>query len=233
MNYENEIIRYCKKNRISTTEVADALGKNGVFKGVVPINPGKHCVGKVRTIFTAFDSNYELHDQITNVKDDEVVIIFAHKCDDRAIIGDLVAKYLILYKSATSIIIDGLIRDVAGIKRENYPIWSKGFTPLGCYNKETHVFPLDLKAEIKDKYENGIAICDDGGVTIIHRDLVNSKTLDRLERIEKQEDIWFYCLDTLKWSTKKIVCDKAYLTEPDLFPKNYFDNIEDLKNPLD
>ena len=93
MNYKDKIIEFCKKNRVSTTEVADALGKSGVLEGLKPINENFYKVGKVRTIFTANNSNFSVHEQIIDVDDGDVVIIFAHNCNERAIIGDLIAKF--------------------------------------------------------------------------------------------------------------------------------------------
>ena len=48
-----------------------------------------------------------------------------------------------------------------------------------------------------------------------------------------QEDIWFFCLDTLKWDTKKIVCDKAYLTEQGLLSSIHIEQLKELEKPLD
>ena len=66
-------------------------------------------------------------------------------------------------------------------------------------------------SRIRADVDGGIAVCDDAGVVIIPTTSVNSETFKRLEFIEAQEDIWYFCLDTLKWDTKQIVCDKAYL----------------------
>ena len=38
MDIKNEIIRKIRMNRISTTEVADCLGKTGVFKDSLAVN---------------------------------------------------------------------------------------------------------------------------------------------------------------------------------------------------
>jgi hypothetical protein len=86
---------------------------------------------------------------------------------------------------------------------------------------------------MRKKYEGGIAVCDDGGVTVIPPNRINADTLERLQQIEMQEDIWFFCLDTLKWDTKKIVCDKDYLKESDLFSKVHLERLTVLKRPLD
>ena len=37
MDITNEIIQYIQKNRVSTTEVADCLGKTGVLKDIFQI----------------------------------------------------------------------------------------------------------------------------------------------------------------------------------------------------
>ena len=49
MNYKEKILDFCKKNRVSTTEVADALGKSGVLHGLKPICQNHYKVGVVRT----------------------------------------------------------------------------------------------------------------------------------------------------------------------------------------
>jgi len=234
MNYSEQIIDFCKKNRVSTTEVADALGKSGVFPGVLPISANTYKVGTVRCVFAANNSNWDVHDQIRQVKEGEVVLIFTYGCEpDRAIIGDLISKYVLFYKAATAIVVQGPVRDVAALRREGYALWSIGVSPLGCFNKPAEPFPSELKAEIQAKYEGGLAVCDDGGVVIIEKSLLNEDTLQRLNLIEMQEDIWFYCLDTLKWDTKKIVCDKAYLSETHLLSKVQIQQLMELKKDLD
>ena len=233
MNWSDNIIDFCLSNRVSTTEVADALGKSGVLPRVQPINFNFYRVGPVRTVFTANCSNYAVHEQIRHINKGDVVIIFAHNCEDRAIIGDLISKYILLYKGAAAVIVKGLVRDAARLRREGYAVWAEGVTPLGCFNIPADPFPEDLMKQIKNDYEGGIAVCDDGGVTIMAKHLLNEEMLQRLQRIEMQEDIWFYCLDTLKWDTKKIVCDKAYLKEQDLLSSVHINQLQELNKSLD
>lgn len=234
MNYSKQIIDFCKKNRVSTTEVADALGKSGVFPGVLPISTNLYKVGPIRCVFASHNSNWDVHEQVRQVEEGEVILILAYGCEsDRAIIGDLVSKYVLLYRSAAAIIVQGPVRDVAALRREGYAVWSMGVSPLGCLNKPVEPYPPKLEIEMRARYEGGLAICDDGGVTIIKSSLLSEGTLQKLRRIEMQEDIWFYCLDTLKWDTKKIVCDKAYLSETDLLSKVHMQQLIELKKSLD
>lgn len=225
-NYLLQLIDFCQKNRVSTTEVADALDKSGVFPGVKPLNSNQYKLGPVRCIFTANNSNFTLHEQIKSVQQGDVIIIFTHNCDDRAVLGDLISKYVLLYKGAAAIVVEGLVRDISSIRREGYAIWSQGFTPLGCHNEVADLYPKEKELEVRDFYEGGLAICDDGGVTIIPNKKINEEMLARLNHIEMQEDIWFFCLDTLKWDTKKIVCDKAYLKETNLLSSVHLENLK-------
>jgi 4-hydroxy-4-methyl-2-oxoglutarate aldolase len=234
MNLIDQIIDFCKKNRISTTEVADALGKCGVFPKVLPISTNMYRVGPVRCVFTANNSNWDVHEQIRHVKDGEVVIIFTHGCDDgRAIIGDLISKYVLLYRGATAIVVQGPVRDAAALRREGFAIWSDGVSPLGCFNKPVDAYPATMEAEVRARYDGSLAVCDDGGVTIIPRESLDAVMLERLHKIQMQEEIWFFCLDILKWDTMKIVCEKAYLKETDLLSSVHLEKLKDLIKPLD
>lgn len=228
MNHSEQILAYCAENRVSSTEVADALGKSGVLPRVQPLTFGQYRVGVVRTIFTANASNYAIHEQIREVQKGEVVIIFAHACEERALIGDLVSKYLLLYRGAAAVVVAGLVRDAARLRREGYAVWAEGVTPLGCHNEPADAFPEALERQLRQQYEAGIAVCDDGGVAVMPAAALDQNMLTRLRQIEMQEDIWFFCLDTLKWDTKKIVCDRAYLTEQDLLSSTHIAQLREI-----
>ena len=225
INYTEEIVKFCIRNRVSSTEAADALNKSGVHGEFQPINDSHYSVGRIKCVFTANKSNYEMHSQIEKVEPNDVVVIFTSNCDNFAIFGELVAKYLLLYKQASGVVVFGKIRDKAAVTTKSYRIWSQGFTPLGCNNLQVENFDPKLAEEIREKFEGGIAICDAGGVTLIEANLVNSATLERIKEIEALEDLWFYCLDVLKWSTYVIVCEKKYLRESSEIPRALLKNI--------
>jgi len=233
MSYQEKIRDFCIANRVSTTEVTDALGKAGVLPKVLPVNPNHFRVGPVRPVFAANNSNYSVHDQLRDVQKGEVVVIFSYNCEDRAIIGDLVCKFLLLYKGAAAVVVQGLVRDAARLRREGYAVWSEGVSPLGCFNTPSEPYPPELERQMRQAFGGGIAVCDDGGVTVIAQDLLTEEMLNRLRRIEMQEDIWLFCLDTLKWDTKKIVCDKAYLTEQGLLSSVHVEQLKELSQSLD
>jgi len=208
MSIEDQIINLIRSNRISTTEVSDALGKRGGLLGVKPLNPGKFAVGRIHHCFPNNDSNFEVHKSIENLEQNAILIISPHRFTDVSVIGDLVAKYCLLYRQASAIVVEGNVRDVARLKKEDYQIWSKGINPVGATNGKIDS-SLEEFSQSPD-LNGGIAVCDDGGVVIIERADINIVTFESLVKIEALEDLWQFCLNTLKWSTFDIVVNKKY-----------------------
>ena len=233
VSIQTDVVNFIRNNRVSTTEVADALGKKGVLPGVLPVNQGKFAVGPIRPIFAAYESNYAVHEQVRETQRDEIPVVFTHEIAGRAVLGELVSKFILLYRASPGLVVDGPVRDVAAIRRHQFAVWSAGHSPIGCFNRPADPFPAEQEATIRKKFEGGIAVCDDGGVILIESSLVNEELLQNLQRIETQEDIWFFCLDTLKWDTKKIVCDKAYLTETELLSGAHLKQLGELSKSIE
>lgn len=213
---ERQIIEYLRNNQVSTTEVADCLGKKGVLPDVVPCTRGSYKAGMVKWVYAHNESNWSLHEQIQDIDPGYIVFVDAYHCSDKAIFGQLVCKYLLVHRQSEAIVVQGKLRDAAALIRGGWPIWCYGFTPVGCCNEE----PDDaVDQEWKDahfrEYDGSIAVCDDCGVVIIPKEQINSAFLKKLQEIEMQETIWFDRLDHHNESTFDIVCQKKYLEDKD------------------
>lgn len=209
---KDKIIDFIKRNRVCTTEVADCLGKSGALENVMPINQGQFKVGNVHWVYTHEESNWEVHEQVVDTKENDIVFIEAFDCNNRAIIGELVTKYIILYRQATAIVCNAKFRDAAALLKEKYPVWCTGFTPVGCFNrKPMKELDADIISKHRAMYDGAIAVCDDCGVVIIPKELHTEEFLQKLHHIEDQEDVWFDRLDHYKENTFQIVCLKEYL----------------------
>jgi 4-hydroxy-4-methyl-2-oxoglutarate aldolase len=209
---KDKIIDFIKRNRVCTTEVADCLGKSGALENVMPINQGQFKVGNVHWVYTHEESNWEVHEQVVDTKENDIVFIEAFDCNNRAIIGELVTKYIILYRQASAIVCNAKFRDAAALLKEKYPVWCTGFTPVGCFNrKPMKELDADIISKHRAMYDGAIAVCDDCGVVIIPKELHTEEFLQKLHHIEDQEDVWFDRLDHYKDNTFQIVCLKEYL----------------------
>lgn len=213
MEIKEKIIDYITKNRVSTTEVADCLGKAGAIDNVLPLNRGHFAVGEVQYLYAIQDSNWPVHEDLDRTPvADKIIFIDALDVHERAIIGDIVSKYILLYMGNKAIVCTGKMRDAHHLVKENYPIWCKGVSPVGCFNK-----PVDKTAfnkeieERRESYQGAVAVCDDSGVVIIPKEQITEGFYNKLVEIEQQEDIWYDCIDRKKWSTYRTICLKEYL----------------------
>jgi regulator of RNase E activity RraA len=207
----DRIIDYIRRNRVSTTEVADCLNKTGNLEMVYALNRGHFVVGPVHWAYALDGSNWTIHHQIQEVEEGSVVLLSAIKCGSRALIGDLVSKYLLLYQQARGIVIDGYVRDAPRLIKENWPIWCLGTNPVGCFNTDPVRAPTPEELMVGERYDGAIAVCDDCGVVVVERQFQTEQFLEKLCWIEEQEDTWYECVDRKKWSTFDTVCRKRYL----------------------
>lgn len=204
--YSNKIIKVIKDLELTTTEIADALNKTGIIPLCHPINGSNNNevkIGFVRTMFAANGSNWEVHEDVDKIKDNEIPVIFTDNCHDRAIIGELVISYMLEKKGAKAVVIHGLVRDLNSLVKKDLPVWSMGVTPIGCVNSISAPFPKEKRSELEKKYQGGIAICDVTGVIVIQKKNFHQEMIDNLYLIKDKEKIWFYCMNELNWNTKK------------------------------
>jgi len=207
MNHHQEIIDFIRINRVSTSQIADCMNKSGVMPNIFPVNYGHHAVGSVSWIYAANNSNWSLHRDIQNVESSSIVLVSQVDCEDRALLGELVAKFLILYRQCSAVVVDGNIRDTNRIRKENWPVWCKSVSPVGCFNHEVDdSLVQDWVLQNRSKYNGTIAICDDCGIVIIPHELINSEMISKLCLIEENEDKWQLGINYHKKTTFQVIC---------------------------
>lgn len=213
MELTDIIIEYIEKNRVSSTEVADCLGKTGLLDSKLkPILPKKSAVGKIFYAPSFNGSNWYTHYFLQDAPENHIILVEGINCGEKSIIGSLVAKYVMLYKRSKGIISLATLRDAHELIKEEYPIWAYGFSPIGL-TKDDSGFDDKIYQERKKEFEGGIIVADDCGVVLVKKEQLTEEFLQALKNIEEQEDIWFDCLDRLKYSTFEIVCQKKYLNK--------------------
>ncbi len=207
------IINYLEKNKLSTEEIADILGKTGVVKGVYPICDDQYCVGEIQYIYAFNNSNWSVHEQLRELEYNKILFVDSIYVDDEhAIFGELVSSYIIEGRKAKAIVVNGTMRDLIGIRKRKYPVWCKGITPVGCFNVKAN-----LNAEVIRKarqgmeyYDGAIAVCDASGVVVIPKNEINDGFVDKMDKMVEQEKIWFECIEKKGWNTYDTVCLKKY-----------------------
>ena len=156
---KKRIIEKIRHNRISTEEIADIMGKKGLFENAFPVNRGHFAVGNIKWIYAYNESNWSIHEQARDIERGDIVLIEAFNCGERATIGELVTKFMLLHQRAEAVISNAKLRDGSGLIKHNYPVWCKGITPIGCFNVKIDE-PLDpeIYRTHKEMYDGNIAV---------------------------------------------------------------------------
>jgi len=212
---KKSIIDFIKRNRVSTTELADCMEKSGAINNVNAINRNHYAVGNIFYVCTCNGTNWDVHKEIENVEDGDIIFIDVLDSLEKAVFGDLVSKYLLLYRQCNAIVTNGFLRDAPKLIKEKWPIWCSGFSPIGFSNEEIQKSDKQLQ-EIKERknfYQNAIIVCDDTGVIVIPEKFHTKKFLEKIHFIEEQEDIWLDCIDRKNYSTFETVCLQKYLRD--------------------
>ena len=116
--------------KLSTPTVSDALDKLRIrcgCEGLIPITFGKKIVGPAFTVrFAAKDQAPPLvGDYIDDVKEGQVVVIDNRGRTDCTVWGDILTWMAVSRKIAGTVI-DGVCRDVDGIRELDYPMFARG-----------------------------------------------------------------------------------------------------------
>ena len=213
MKEKERIIERILELRMTTEEIGDILGKTGVLKGIHSVNDGQYAAGEIQYICAYNNSNWPVHEQLIDLQSGKICFIDTCFVDDYAIFGELVSSYILDKKKAKAIIINGLVRDIAGIRSKSYPVWCSGVTPIGCFNVRVNLNP-EIQRHIQNGrslYDGSIAVCDDSGVIIIPKEEIKSDFIERIDFMRKQEKIWFDCVLNRNWNTYDTVCLKKYV----------------------
>lgn len=209
----NKIIQYLEKNKVSTEEIADILGKTGVIKGVYPINDNQYKVGEIQYVYAYNNSNWPVHEQLRDLRPDKILFVDTIFVDDEhAVFGELVSSFIMENKKARAIIVNGTMRDLDGLRKRQYPVWCKGITPIGCFNVEPNRnAEINRQSKIgMDYYDGAIAVCDTSGVVVIPKSEINDEFITKMDNMVEQERIWFECVEQKGWNTYDTVCLKKY-----------------------
>lgn len=211
VNILEKVIQKIKVNRISTTEIADCLNKTGSIPNIIPLNRGHFSVGPVFLTIAEQHSNWPVHERFSEIPAGAIVVVETIDCENRGPIGALMAKFAMLYRQAAGIVVNAPVRDAPHLIKENWPIWSTGVTPIGCFNRKPEgTLDVERKAELQKIYEGSIAVCDDSGVVIVPAERIDEEFIRLLDWIEEQEDVWNDCVNRRKWTTFDTICLKRY-----------------------
>lgn len=153
---------------IPTPNIGDVMGRMGAMNhSIKSVNKqGVHIVGSAFTVKTHPSDNLLVHKAMDLAQPGDIIVIDA--CGDmgNAILGEIMCHYAKV-KGIVGYIVDGPVRDLAGIAELGFPVFAKGGTPRGPYKEGPGEINTIISCGNVAISPGDLIVGDDDGVIVI------------------------------------------------------------------
>ncbi len=159
------------KAELTTPNISDALkhltGEVRVMSRIKPITDAK-TIGRAVTVKTAAD-DWGTSVMAIDIASRGDVLVICSEGDNKALWGELTSKTA-KEKGIAGTIVDGAVRDVAGIKKLGYPVFSKSVVPnAGDPKAEGKInIPINCGGVVVNPQD--VVVGDDCGVVVVPKE---------------------------------------------------------------
>lgn len=165
--YDNTELRNAFE-KVSTSNISDAMHKKGAMKHIKPITFGYHMVGQALTIQTINGDWAKPVEAIDKAEKGFVLVIDAQS-GTTAVWGEL-ATWSAKLKGIAGIVIDGSVRDIDDIRTMDFPIFSRYTSPNAGDPKGLGEIGAEIICGEQTVQSGDWIVGDDSGVVVIPRE---------------------------------------------------------------
>lgn len=175
----------------ATPDVSDLLNR------LYAINPAIHCLtgdhhrlcGPACTVKVFPGDNLMVHKVLDVAQPGDVVVVDAGGSDRNAVLGDLVSMKA-RHRGIAGFVVDGLVRDLPGIRELDFPVFARGTTPIGPLHRGPGEinYPICCGGIVVNPGD--LVLADEAGTVIVPREIV-WELLQRLQSHEEKNAAYF------------------------------------------
>ncbi|MCM2532675.1 RraA family protein [Neobacillus pocheonensis] len=176
---------------IPTTCISDAMnGLNNLHPSIKPLMEEYKLAGRALTVKIPVGENLAVLKAIRETKPDDIIVVDAKGDQYRAIAGDFVVG-MAQTLGASGLVVDGVIRDIVGIKALNFPVFSKGTAVAASGKAGVGEVNVPISCGGATVHPGDIIVGDADGVVVIPQSIeqdVLAKSLEKLKTDQVRED---------------------------------------------
>lgn len=169
----------------ATSDLADAMRGLNVMEPSLQRRSGSALCGVAVTVSAAPGDNLMVRKAFDLASPGDVVVVSTNGNETNAVVGDLMAKTA-LELGVGGIVIDGAVRDVAGIREIGLPVFSRFVTPRA----PSKVGPGEINVPIAcggvAVLPGDVVVGDEDGVVVVPRADAEA-VLRAVEEVERRE----------------------------------------------
>jgi regulator of RNase E activity RraA len=176
---------------IPTTCISDAMdGLNNLHPSIKPLKENYKLAGRALTVKIPVGDNLAVLKAIREAKPGDIIAVDAKGDHYRAIAGDFVVG-MAQTLGVAGIVVDGVIRDIVGIKALNFPVFSKGTAVAASGKAGVGEINIPISCGGTTIHPGDIIVGDADGVVVIPQTIeqeVLTKSLEKLKTDQVREE---------------------------------------------
>ena len=186
LDYPRDAAPYCEHLlEYDVPEISDQLNRLFAVDSRIQLltSPDHRVCGVACTVLVFPGDNLMVHKSLDVAAPGDVIVVAAHgarEASPNAVLGDLISQKA-KHRGVAGFIVDGLIRDLPGIKEIGLPVFARGTTPVGPLHRGPGEinYPIALGGTVINPGD--VIIGDAAGIVAVPREVV-TELIERLER---------------------------------------------------
>ncbi|MCR8635536.1 RraA family protein [Paenibacillus radicis (ex Xue et al. 2023)] len=171
--------------QIPTTCISDAMqGMNNLDPRIKPLTEEYRIAGRALTVQMPVGDNMAVLRAIREAKPGDILVVDAKGDEYRAIAGDFVVG-MAQSLGIKGIIVDGTIRDILGIKKLHFPVFSRGTTAAASGKAGGGEINVPISCGGAPVHPGDIVVGDADGVVVVPQALEQEVLRNALAKLDK------------------------------------------------
>jgi RraA family protein len=177
-----------------TPDISDMLNRMYTMSADIHnLVNGDSLAGPACTVKVFPGDNLMVHKSLDVAKPGDVVVVDASGSQRNAVLGDLVTNKA-RHRGIAGFIVDGLVRDLPGLKEAGLPVFARGVTPFGPLHRGPGELNYPVSCGGIVVKAGDIIVADKNGVVVVHREFAH----EIIERLRIQRDRMSRYIDDVK-----------------------------------